>query len=129
MRILAGVGSVLAGLLLGVVSAFLQAVRLVLDGWTIPYGLVIALTLLLVLIRGIVELTARRWTGWLVFAGWLVATVVYAAELPSGSLVISAGGRQMTYLLGGVVIGAAAATVPPLGRMRSPRQLPHDRLG
>jgi hypothetical protein len=40
--------------------------------------------------------------------------------LPSGDLVISAGGRQMAYLLGGVIIGAAAATVPPIDRLRRP---------
>lgn len=126
MRVLIGVGAVGAGVVTGVVGAFLQAVRLSLGGWTIPVGLGITLILFLVLVRAVIEATGVRWTGWLAFAGWLIATVVYAAELPSGSLVISAGGRQMTYLLGGVVIAAAAATIPPIGRLRGPQRLPTE---
>lgn len=126
MRALVGLGALVAGLVMGVVGAFLQAVRVSLLGWTIPVGLGITLILLLVLIRSVIEATDARWTGWLVVAGWLIATVVYAAEMPSGSLIISAGGRQMAYLFGGVVIAAAAATIPPLRRLRTPRQLPPD---
>lgn len=87
-------------------------------GFTLPWGLVVALVALLVLVRAGIELTRSRWGGWIVLLAWIAATVAFAAELPSGDLVISAGGRQMVYLLGGVIIGAAAATVPPMERLR-----------
>lgn len=121
MRGLIALASLAAGLLLGVVGAFFQAMRLSLFGWTVPYGLLLMLAFLLILIRSVIEAADVRWPGWLVYVGWLAATVVYAAELPSGSLVISAGGRQMGYLAGGVVLGAAAATVPSLNRLRTAR--------
>lgn len=120
MRPLAYLGCLLAGLVVGIAGAFLQGARLLVGGVTIPWGLVLALIALLVLVRAGVELTGSRWGGWIVLLAWIAVTVAFAAELPSGDLVISAGGRQMAYLLGGVIVGAAAATVPPVDRLRRP---------
>lgn len=118
MRVLAYLGCVLAGLLIGVAGAFVQGARFLVGGATAPWGLVVALIALLVLVRAGIEVTRSRWGGWIVLLVWIGATVAFAAELPSGDLVISAGGRQMAYLLGGVIVGAAAATVPPVDRLR-----------
>lgn len=118
MRVLAYLGCLLAGLAIGIAGAFLQGARILVGGVTIPWGLVVALVALLVLVRAGIEVTRSRWGGWIVLLAWIAATVAFAAELPSGDLVISAGGRQMGYLLGGVIIGAAAATVPPMDRLR-----------
>ncbi len=118
MRVLAYFGCVLAVLLIGVAGAFLQGSRFRVGGVTVPWGLAVALIALLVLVRAGIEVTRSRWGGWIVLLVWIVATVAFAAELPSGDLVISAGGRQMAYLLGGVIVGAAAATVPPVDRLR-----------
>lgn len=110
------------GLLVGVVGAFVQAIRTVVAGVTIPWGTAFMLVVLLLVVRGAVEASGSRWAGWATFAGWIVATVVFASEMPWGALVISAGGRQMAYLLGGVILASAAATVPPLDRMRQARR-------
>lgn len=103
-----------AGLLLGLVAGFLQAARTTILGITWPWGLLVALGLLLVLIRASIEAQRSRGAGWLVFAGWLAMTLALAIESPWGDLVISSGGRQLAYLFGGVVVGSAAATVRPL---------------
>ena len=118
VRVLAYLGCLLAGLAIGIAGAFLQGARFLLGGTTIPWGLVLALVALLVLVRAGIEVTRSRWGGWIVLLAWIATTVAFAAELPSGDLVISAGGRQMAYLLGGVIVGAAAATVPPVDRLR-----------
>ena len=118
MKVMLLLASLLVGLVVGVIGAFLQAARLLIAGWTLPWGLVVSLVALLVLIRGAVEIAQSRWAGWLLFAGWLAATLAFAAQLPSGALVISAGDRQLAYLIGGVVLGAAAATVPSVSRLR-----------
>jgi len=119
-RVLGYLACLVAGAFMGVVGAFLQASRALVAGVTIPWGLVLALVALLVLIRAAIEVTGSRWGGWIVLLAWLAATVAFASELPSGALVISAGGRQMAYLLGGVVVGAAAAMVPSVARLRDP---------
>jgi len=110
----------LVGLFMGIAGAFLQGARFLVGGVTVPWGMVLALIALLVLVRAGIELTRSRWGGWIVLLAWIATTVAFAAELPSGDLVISAGGRQMAYLLGGVIVGAAAATVPPVDRLRRP---------
>jgi len=118
VRVLALSACFAAGVVMGVAGAFLQAARLVIGGVALPWGLVVALVALLVLVRAGVEWTQTRWGGWIVLIAWIAVTVAFAAELPSGDLVISAGGRQMAYLLGGVIVGAAAATVPPVDQLR-----------
>lgn len=121
MRVLAYLGCLLAGMVIGICGAFLQGARLLVDAVTVPWGLVVALVALVVLVRAAIEITASRWGGWIVLVAWIGVTVAFAAELPTGDLVISAGGRQMAYLLGGVIVGAAAATVPPVDRLRRPQ--------
>jgi hypothetical protein len=105
---------------MGVVGAFVQGARWVVADASLPWGLVVSLVALIVLVRAGVDLTSSRWGGWIVLLAWIAVTVAFAAEMPSGDLVISAGGRQMAYLLGGVIVGAAAATVPPIERLRRP---------
>ncbi len=125
-RLLGGVGLVAFGLVLGLVGAFVQAQRIVLDTpWgllIVPWGVVLAWVALLCAIRAGAWAIRTRWGSWAVLVGWVAATVVMSAESPSGDLALSGGTRQMVYLLGGVVLGSAAATLPlPLSE-RSQRQ-------
>jgi hypothetical protein len=107
---------VLLGAVIGVVGAFVQAQRLVLElPWgtvTLPWGVPFVWIVLLVAIRAGAWLIVTRWGSWAVLAGWLLATIALSADSPSGDLALSGGTRQMTYLLGGVVLGSAAATFP-----------------
>jgi hypothetical protein len=112
VRVLAYLGCLLVGLAIGIAGAFLQGARFLVGGVTLPWGLVVALVALLVLVRAGIEITRSRWGGWIVLLAWIAATVAFA------------GGRQMAYLLGGVIIGAAAATVPPIDRLRRPEGVP-----
>lgn len=115
----------LVGLLVGVVGAFIQAQRLILDTpWgptTVPWGVPLMWLALVVLVRGGAWAIGSRWGAWAVAVGWLLATVAMSAESPSGDLALSGGGRQMTYLLGGVILASAAASMP------LPRTLPRNR--
>ncbi len=101
------------GALLGAVLAFWQAARLTLGPVTIPWGVVVAVVVLLVVIRIAVQALGSRWAGAAVLGGWLVATIAFATRTPwAGDLIISSGTRQLVYLLVGVVAGAAAASLP-----------------
>jgi hypothetical protein len=107
------IGFAVLGTLLGAVLAFWQAARLTLGPVTIPWGVVVAVVVLLVAIRIAVHALGSRWAGAAVLAGWLVATIVLATRTPwAGDLIISSGTRQFIYLLVGVVAGAAAASLP-----------------
>lgn len=122
MRSASALLGMLAGALLGLIGAFLQAQRIVVEGsgFAIPWGAVAASIGTLIVVRGAVVGTGTRWAGWGVLIGWLAISIGLAAESPSGDIAISSGTRQMTYLLGTVIVGAALATIPP--RLRNPRQ-------
>lgn len=106
---------VLLGGVVGLAGAFVQAQRIGLDlPWgagTFPWGVPLVWIALVAAIRGGGWAIGTRWGCWAVLGGWLVATVVLSAESPSGDLALSGGTRQLTYLLGGVILGSAAATL------------------
>ncbi|MBU6244594.1 MAG: hypothetical protein KGP12_05200 [Actinomycetales bacterium] len=109
-------GLVLVGLAVGIMGGFVQADRWVVAApWgvlAVPWGMVIVLFALVAAIRGACWLVRTRWGGGVLFAGWVTGTLMMASQTPSGDLAISAGGRQWTYLLAGVVLGSASVTIP-----------------
>lgn len=124
IRALQLVGVFLVGILVGVIGAFVQADRLIISvPWgllVIPWGMVLVILVLVSVIRGASWLVESRWGGSVLLAGWISATIVMAAESPSGDVALSGGGRQWVYLLGGVILGAAAATFPVIGERPEP---------
>lgn len=118
MKILAALGCVVVGLVVGLAGGFVQASRLIVGSVAIPWGAALVIIVLFFALRGAVWGFGSRVGGWLLFAGWLIMTVFLATESPSGDLALAAGGRQWVYLLAGVVLGAGAASTPPM-RLRA----------
>ena len=125
IRALQLLGIFLVGVLVGLIGAFVQADRLVLSmPWgllVIPWGMVFVILVLVSAIRGATWLLESRWGGSVLLGGWIASTIVMAAESPSGDLALSGGGRQWVYLLGGVILGAAAATFPVIHERQDPQ--------
>jgi len=130
IRALQLAGSFLVGLLVGVIGAFVQADRFIINApWgllVVPWGMVFVILVLVIVIRGATWLVESRWGGSILLAGWIVATIVMAAESPSGDVALSGGGRQWVYLLGGVILGTAAATFPVIHDRVQPRFEPSN---
>lgn len=120
MRSAAVLLGMFVGACLGVIGAFLQAQRVVLEGpgIALPWGAIVACLGTLVVIRAAVVGAGTRWAGWGVVIGWLGATLALAAESPSGDIAISSGVRQYVYLLATVIAGSMLATLP--ARLRNP---------
>lgn len=117
------IATVVIGLVIGLTGGFVQAHRII---WilderyvVVPWGAVIVIVVLLVGIRGAAKFLHRRSAGWLVFLGWLAATLFLATETVAGDLAISSGLRQWVYLLAGAILGSAVATLPPRSLARS----------
>lgn len=106
----------MVGAVIGLIGAFVQADRLLIGTVAIPWGTVLVLVVLVLVTRGGVWLLVSRWGGFAVLLGWLSLTIVMSADSPSGDLALSAGGRQMAYLVGGVIVATAATTVPAMPR-------------
>lgn len=123
-RWLGALALLVVGVVLGLAGAFVQAQRLVLDTpWgaaTIPWGVPVVWIALVAAIRGGVWWIRTRWGGTAVAVGWVLTTIALSAESPSGDVALSGGGRQLTYLLGGVILASAAASIP----MPRPRATP-----
>jgi sulfite exporter TauE/SafE len=106
----------LLGALIGVLGAFVQAERALIDvPWgvlTVPWGVILVWAALIAAIRGGAWAIATRWGSWAVLAGWIGATIAMSAESGSGDLALSGGGRQLTYLMVGVIAGSTAASLP-----------------
>lgn len=120
LRFVAAAG---VGLLVGLIGAFVQAERFIVSvPWgllVLPWGMVLVIVALVMVIRGATWFVLSRWGGMALFLGWIIATIAMAGESPSGDLALSGGGRQWVYLLGGVVLGAAASTFPVIPERRS----------
>jgi hypothetical protein len=118
----------LAGLVVGLVGAYVQAIRYIWDSpWgyvVIPWGALLVMLVLVLTVRGAAWLAMTRWSGWAAFLGWLVMTLVLSSESPGGSVALSGGGRQLFYLIGGVVIATATATIPVPLRRRAVQSAP-----
>ncbi len=116
MRVLLGLLSALVGIFAGLVGAFVQAVRWTpttpMGQWEIPWGFVAVIIILIGLIRGAMWLADARWTGWVVFLGWLASTAAMAIESPFGDIALGAGTRPFIYLVVAGIFGAFAATLP-----------------
>jgi len=116
IRVAEYAGLAVLGIVIGLIGAFVQADRAIINApWgllVIPWGMVVVIAVLVMVIRGASWLVGSRWGGATLLTGWIVATIVMSAESPSGDLAISGGGRQWVYLLGGVILGAAATTFP-----------------
>ena len=116
IRALQLLGIFCVGLLVGLIGAFVQADRVIISApWgllVVPWGLVFVILVLVIVVRGATWLIESRWGGSVLLLGWGAATIVMAGESPSGDVALSGGGRQWVYLLGGVLLGAAAAIFP-----------------
>lgn len=107
---------VLLGGVVGLIGGFMQAQRAIVTFFdrylVIPWGLILMLVVLALLTRLATIATGTRAGAWLFLGGWLAMTLALATESPSGDLALSGGTRQLAYLLVGLIIGAAIATLP-----------------
>jgi hypothetical protein len=121
------------GVVLGIAGAFVQAHRAVVEGpWgvlVVPWGVPLVWLALVSGVRGGAWLVRSRWGSWSVAIGWIGSTIALAAETPSGDLAVSGGGRQLTYLIVGVVLVSAAASLPVPGRGDGPTMGPTEGRG
>lgn len=122
-RIAILLGLLAVGVVIGTLGAFVQADRWLIGSVPIPWGAIVVVAVLVGVERGATWAVMSRWGAWLVFGGWLVASLFFAADGPNGDLAISGGGRQMGYLIAAVILGSATATI------RVPSSAPRSTTG
>lgn len=101
-----------AGFVLGLLGGFLQEHRLAIGPVEVPWAALLVVAALVTAIRAASLNLASRMAGGLCYAGWLIATALLALPNPSGDVVFAEDPWSLGYLLGGSLLGAAAAAWP-----------------
>lgn len=102
------------GLFFGFTGALIQTRTATIGSLALPVGA------LLVLVTVVLVARAGAWwqgsrLGAITFSvGWLAATLMMGSETAAGDLVLTSGTRQMSYLIGGAMLLAAACGFPLL---------------
>ncbi|MEO6822938.1 MAG: DUF6113 family protein [Candidatus Nanopelagicales bacterium] len=112
----------IGGVALGTAGIVVQANRSILAGHDVPWGLALTLLALAAGVRGACWWARSRAAGVVVAAGWILATVVLAAENAAGDILLPDDLRSQVYLFGGIALAALSSVVPlPTRELERPR--------
>ncbi|MFI1969203.1 hypothetical protein BLA24_25460 [Streptomyces cinnamoneus] len=112
-RLVAYVGLVLLGLLVGAAGSLVQG------GW-FPGGLLLALLAVAGLCYGGLKVMGSRAGGGVPAVGWLAAVLFLAANRPEGDFLFEAGIGSYVFLLGGAIVAVICATIPKVPQPAGP---------
>jgi len=111
-RLLALLGLMPAGLLLGLVAAFYPQASTSIGPLDLPWGLLLACTIVAVGIRLAAVLLRSRLAGVLVVLGWLIGSVAAAVPTPDGDLILAADWQTYAYLGASLLLGGFLVALP-----------------
>jgi hypothetical protein len=104
--------SSITGLLISVVAGFAHADRIFIFGVSIPYGLVLALSICVLTLLMLNRQFQTRLAGTTFAVVWVLVTLRLGIESPSGDLVLSATWYSTAYLVSGAILLSMAAVLP-----------------
>jgi hypothetical protein len=110
----------ITGLAAAIVAAFVHADRVKVFGTMIPYGLVMALALVLLSLIWVNRICQTRFAGIGFVLSWVLVTLRLAIETAGGDLVFMVAWYSTAYILAGAISLAMAATLPVLKRKSGP---------
>ena len=111
-RLVAYVLALVLGLCLGALGIVLQASRTLIAGHQVPWGLVGALVVSVIVVRSACWYARSRSIGLLVAVGWVAATMVLALTGPGGDILLPSIARSWIYLVGGLIAVLGAVILP-----------------
>jgi len=92
------------GLLLGLVGAVVASARTTVGGVVVPWGTVLMLVVLAVVVRAAVWQAGSRAAGMSLVAGWFLATGAALALAPGDDVLLPDSPRTWVYVLGGALL-------------------------
>jgi len=111
------------GLFLGFIGAMIQTHTLTVGSVRLPTGAVLALVATVLVARAGAWWQGSRLGAVTFSVGWLAATLMMGSETGAGDLILTSGTRQMSYLIGGTILLAAACGYPLLPHDDTPEEL------
>lgn len=117
-------GGTIAGLLLGMPCAFIQADRIKIGEQVIPYGVFLALALVVVSQLWLARSSQSRFSAIGVAIGWVLSVFLLGQQFGSHEAVIASAWWSKIYVFGGAIVIGCASTLPPLRPIQGSDQLP-----
>lgn len=108
------VSGAVIGLVVATIAAFVHADRISIFGVLIPYGLFLALALVVLSLIWINRYCQTRFAGMGFVLAWVLVTLRLAIETEGGDLVFMVAWYSTTYILAGAISLAMVATLPVL---------------
>jgi hypothetical protein len=110
--VLAYVGLLVGGIVLGLFGAVVVASRMFVRGVTVPWGLVLTLVTVLACVRGAAWLVGSRRGAALVGLGWVLPTLAFATTNPGGDILLPDLTRTYVYLVASAALVLLAVALP-----------------
>jgi hypothetical protein len=114
----------LAGLILGIPCAFIQADRIKIGGQVIPYGAVLALALIVVAQLWLARSSQSKLSAIGVAIGWVLSIMLLGQKFETFEPIISAAWWSKIYVIGGAIVIGCASTLPAMRPIQVPVELP-----
>jgi len=109
-----------AGFGLAVLAAFVQADRIYVSGRVIPYGMVLATSMVILSALWMARAFHTRLAPVGLVSVWVVVTFYFAMARPGADQVIFKTWYSTTYLFVTAILGGMVCSLPPMGPTKSP---------
>jgi hypothetical protein len=115
--------SAVVGVFVSLIAGFAHADRIVILGVSIPYGLVLSLTICFLTVLWLNRQFQTRLAGTVFTVSWVLVTLRMAIESGNGDLVFTVTWYSTSYIIAGAILLSMAAVLPA---MRLPERGQHS---
>jgi hypothetical protein len=106
--------SAVVGVFVSLIAGFAHADRIVILGLSIPYGLVLSLTICFLTVLWLNRQFQTRLAGTVFTVSWVLVTLRMAIESGNGDLVFTVTWYSTSYIIAGAILLSMAAVLPAM---------------
>ncbi|MGA0003182.1 MAG: hypothetical protein ACO3GT_03670 [Candidatus Nanopelagicales bacterium] len=106
--------SAVVGVFVSLIAGFAHADRIVILGVSIPYGLVLSLTICFLTVLWLNRQFQTRLAGTVFTVSWVLVTLRMAIESGNGDLVFTVTWYSTSYIIAGAILLSMAAVLPAM---------------
>jgi len=106
--------SAVVGAFVSVIAGFAHADRIAILGTSIPYGLVLALTICVLTVLWLNRQFQTRLAGTVFIVTWILVTLRMAIESTNGDLVFTVTWYSTSYIIVGAILLSTTAVLPAM---------------
>ncbi len=116
----------IAGFGLAVLAGFVQADRIYISGHLVPYGMVLAVSMVILSALWLARAFQTRLAAVGLVSVWVVFTFYFAMAKPDSDQIIFKTWYSTTYLFATAILGGMVCSLPPLSQTKVPMYTRQD---